>query len=379
MNRNRAKRFVSITLVAADETVPKSRKSLQERVKDLWHGKEITSVEIELDGSYYCSLNPKSASNWTRLQLDECSHTVTLKHLKLKPHYPTVTVPAGYESYYYTAKEYSGFRIDEVMVLPPLPHMDFRSSPVTRCITERIVNGLSGGDLYKFLQSRQAWTMWLECWEGGVQLGFFSADENNPLPRIDLMYKDFCYGSPDEYDELCAADAISLEHYLMDKVKAELPDGYNIEIFYDQQFYGARYCVDVLGSPTTWELRDDFVEKWQVSGEYYCALHEYDVYRCQMLFDDKSVTIRFEGYGGERKQLPADRITYYAGQAYGARKRYTRLNDEESETLEAFLIRHLEDECKLISISPIPNYHHCYYIIDNRKLYYKEQEPYWAE
>ena len=164
----------------------------------------------------------------------------------------------------------------------------------------------------------------------------------------------------------------------MDRVKAELTDG-NIEIFYERQFYGIGYRVDVLGSPTTWELRDDFVEKWQADGAYYRLLHEYDVFRAQMLFDDKSISFRFEGYGGERKQLPADRTTYYAGQAYGARNRYTHLTEKEGKTLEEFLIRQLEDACKLISISPIPGYPHCYYIIDNRKLYYKDQEPYWAE
>ena len=187
MNRNRAKRFISITLVAADEAAPKSRKRLQERVKDLWHGKEITSVEVELDGSFYCSLSPKSDFNWTHIQLDEHSHTLTLKHPKLKPHFPTVTVPAGYESYYYTAKEDFGFRIDKVMARAPVPHVDFRSSPVTRRITDHIVNRLSGGDLYGFLQRREAWSMWLECLERGLQLGFYSADENNPLPHIDLM------------------------------------------------------------------------------------------------------------------------------------------------------------------------------------------------
>lgn len=379
MNRNRAKRFAYIEVNAADAAAPKPRKGLRERIKEMWTGKEINYVDVELDGSFHCRLSPKGEDNWTRVILDEHSHTVTLKHPKLKPNYPVIAIPAGYNGYYYSANEANAFRLEQVGTEPPIPHVDFRNSPVTQRIIDRIVSGLNGGNLYEILQSRQAWSMWLECWEGGAQLGFFSAEESEPVPYIDLMYKDFCCGSPNEYDALCTADAIAMEHYVMEQVKARLHKEYAIEIFYDRQFYGARYNVDVLGSPTTWELRDDFVEDWQPYGTYYRALHEYDVFRCVMEFHEKGITFRFEGYGNERKQLPADRTTYYAGQAYGAKHRYTRLTAEESEELEDLLIRHIEDACKLISISPIPGSPHCYHINDDRKLHYQGQEPYWAD
>lgn len=377
INRRDAKRSVMIYL---EPCAPgeKGRKTLKAHLGEFVHG-EITKLEVLVDGVLYDTLYPHSEhANRLYLPLNEQSHTITLSHPRLKRNPPTVTIPYGYDNYNYIASERNDYRLVLEGRMGPLPSIGYRSAPVSCRIAEFLVGELrNGGVSYNKLKIREAWSMWLECYEDGFDLGYFTTDAPYARSVRSFTYESFCR-TPGDYELLSIADAIGLEDWLMRQVKLNLPADSDLEFYTADQYHCVRCPMDPYHSPTTWELRRYWIEQWQEDGLSYRQLHGYDVFKAQMHFTEQDITLHFEGYDSRRKNVPADFTIKYASFAPNSSNRYMALTEAEGRRLEQFLVDALENECKLISIAPVAGSPHSYNIIDNRKIYYEGQEPYWV-